>query len=440
MQGKVMDSPRVMVPERRTRTIVWLWGGFGALVVVVAVALLLVTSAIDRKRQDMEVFLDKLLLERRARIHVRIVPDGKPLSGNAWEEYSLAEEQAAGFVPEKALMDLLNTGVDSPEVRDILAKGEAALDHLHRGAQRSNGQYPYKWEQEDGSDGSIMTTRQNLALLAAAKSRLLLEQGQAREAAGVLVDLLTYTGDTGRNATLFSAVVGQTVYIRYALEQVRRLVYSDKLDREGRARLAADLEALDRDFPAIGSAFVSETLSRGMTVRKHGGIPPSTWTAAATAAARTPLWRRARTSLANGFWARGLWADAVVEVGGYMRRIEALDKATFGVSQKEWSRINAEANASTNPMTAALFPNPLVTSYSVQHRTILARLRLLRSASMFRATGEVLELDDPLGGKLLHKNENGKLKIWSVGVDGKDDGGNDEKDLVLEVSPSRFRN
>jgi hypothetical protein len=66
----------------------------------------------------------------------------------------------------------------------------------------------------------------------------------------------------------------------------------------------------------------------------------------------------------------------------------------------------------------------------------LARLRLLRSAAAYRATGGVLELVDPLGGKLLHKNENGKLKLWSVGTDGKDDGGAGS-DIVIEVPVSR---
>jgi hypothetical protein len=415
-----------MLKNRGKRTVVWIWGGFSALLVFIVVVLVVVTSSMERKWRDMETFLDKVRLERITRTHVRIVAGGKPLPGNAWDEYSLAEEKATRFIREKALTDFLDTGADSPQLRNILARGEGALDHLHRGAQRSNGQYPYRWNVDDG-DIPLISRRQGLALFATTKARVFREQGRVREAAGVLVDVLTYTGDSGRNASLISAAIALNTYPR-TLDETQLVIDSGKLDREGMAQLAADLEALDRDFPRIGPAFVSEALSSGLVVRKHGGMPPLF--------PPKTLWNRAGVKLANGFWARGLWADAVMEVGGYMQRIEALDNAPFAVSLTEASRINAEAKASTNPMTRALFP--LVTGYATQQRAILARLRLLRSAATYRATGQVPELDDPLGGKLFHKQENGKLKLWSVGSDGKNDGGvKDENltDIVLEVTP-----
>jgi hypothetical protein len=58
---------------------------------------------------------------------------------------------------------------------------------------------------------------------------------------------------------------------------------------------------------------------------------------------------------------------------------------------------------------------------------------------MYRANGDVLGLDDPFGGKLLVSKGESRLKIWSVGSDGVDDGGVGEwtpgkgKDIVLEV-------
>ena len=244
------------------------------------------------------------------------------------------------------------------------------------------------------------------------------------------MDLLTYAEDSGRNGSLISAAIGISNQSR-ALAEVQRLIASDKLDREGMARLAADLEALDHDFPAIGPAFVNEALSIGMTVRKYGGLPPDWFPARPKT-----VWRRATASLGNGFLTRGMWADAVMEEEGYMRRIEASDKAEFLVAEKEFARINAEAKATTNPMTSAIFPR--VTSYATQHRLNLALLRLSRTAATYRATEQVLELDDPLGTKLLHKKENGKLKFWSVGIDGRDAGGTGgTDDIVLEVPTSR---
>jgi hypothetical protein len=411
--------------ERRNRTIAWIWGGLGVLLVVIVMVLLVVHSSIAGKWQAMEASLSTLILERKARTHVRIVPDGKPLPGNAWDEYSLAEEKAAVFASEKLLTDLLDGAAKRRELRAIVEKSDEVLAHLHRGAQRSNGQYPYKWEQADTMEVPLMVGKTTVAMLGVEKAKVLREEGRPAEAADVLVDVLTYAGDSGRNATLISAEISLSMY-HSTLEEVRLLIESDKLDRKGLTRLAKQLEALDRDFPTIGAAHVSQALRSAVEVRKHGGIPPSR-------AGRTP-WRLASTRLANGFWYRGVWADAVVEVNGYVRRIEALDDASFRVSQKESSRINKEAEASTHPLTPYVFP-PL-TRFSAWHRGLLARLRLLRSAAAYRATGEVLKLVDPLGGKLLHKKENGKLKTWSVGTDGKDDGGAGS-DIVIEVPVSR---
>jgi hypothetical protein len=76
-----------------------------------------------------------------------------------------------------------------------------------------------------------------------------------------------------------------------------------------------------------------------------------------------------------------------------------------------------------------------------------AQLRVLRVAARYRATGEVLDLEDPLGTRLQTARAPGRLKVWSVGKDGKSDGGDTggsptwlpvagkptPRDIVLEV-------
>jgi hypothetical protein len=68
-----------------------------------------------------------------------------------------------------------------------------------------------------------------------------------------------------------------------------------------------------------------------------------------------------------------------------------------------------------------------------------AQLRLLRLAAHRKATGEVLALDDPFGTTLRHAVTPAGLKAWSVGEDGRDDGGAGDwegragPDIVLEV-------
>jgi len=73
-------------------------------------------------------------------------------------------------------------------------------------------------------------------------------------------------------------------------------------------------------------------------------------------------------------------------------------------------------------------------------RTILARIRLLMTACSFLSNGHIPELIDPFGSKLLSSTVDGRLKAWSVGPNGIDDGGvgswkgEEPLDLVLECS------
>lgn len=64
---------------------------------------------------------------------------------------------------------------------------------------------------------------------------------------------------------------------------------------------------------------------------------------------------------------------------------------------------------------------------------------MLRGLASHRATGEIPAHDDPYGDKIRTSIEGNRLKLWSVGGDGIDNGGDGEwrgwrgKDIVLEV-------
>jgi hypothetical protein len=399
------------------------------LILFLLVAFIAIIDSNDRKWERMETLLDKLLAETRSRTHVRVVPEGQAaIPGNAWDEYSAAEQQAVLLVSQKAVTDFLNTGwkVYPVEVRNILAQGENAIAHLHSGAQRSSGQYPYRWDRPEPPDG-FLSSHESLTLLAATKARVLLEQGHAREAAGVLIDLLTYAGDSARNSTILPALVGVLVYHRGTFNEVDYLLNSGKLDREGMAQFAESLEALDRDFPSMGQALVNDIMGVGLAIRRGEELPELSYNVGT-------IRGRVNSVFANSLFARGMWADAVTEVEGYMRRMEATEKMHFVVAEAELSRINTEERAATNPMTSALLPK--VSSYLELQRSTQTQLRLLRAGASYRVSGSVPNLDDPFGAKLLHKEENGKMKIWSVGTDGRNADGTGD-DIVVEVPISK---
>jgi hypothetical protein len=88
--------------------------------------------------------------------------------------------------------------------------------------------------------------------------------------------------------------------------------------------------------------------------------------------------------------------------------------------------------------------SPSFESATSSHRETLAHLRILRTALAYLLGGPIPELDDPFGGKLSARMEEGRLRIWSIGRDGEDDGGRGsrrtrDQDIVMEVRDGRFR-
>jgi hypothetical protein len=74
--------------------------------------------------------------------------------------------------------------------------------------------------------------------------------------------------------------------------------------------------------------------------------------------------------------------------------------------------------------------NPIIRHWSILKGNLglvelerKAQIRLLRMAARYRATGEILDLEDPFGGRMLHSEAEAWTKFWSVGDDGRDDGG-----------------
>ena len=143
------------------------------------------------------------------------------------------------------------------------------------------------------------------------------------------------------------------------------------------------------------------------------------------------LWR-------YGFSERLAAADAFDVSLGAMRRLAEFDGKSWAEAKKLGDELDKECQASHNPIVAIAIPGLASSSRTSRERK--AQLRLLRTAVHYRGTGEVLGLDDPFGAKLLHAEKDGKLKIWSVGSDGTDDGGSGElkpkagKDIVLEIA------
>jgi hypothetical protein len=369
----------------------------------------------------------KLKLEATTRKVTRQVLRGKPIPGNAWEEYNIALNAswpaAAGTGTIFYQFASGQPGVDRDLVKQMVAQQMPLLDHLRLGAQRADGQYPYKWETEDEIP-SLLRTRQ-LSNLAVAQARILTDSGKPQEAADLLLDVIVFGKDLTTNGPLLSNLIGVAVY-QIALEQIRHLLSSGKLTQAQLVDLAGRLEIADREFPAPSSTVANTTLSLGMNVFRGS-----------TAGMDGGLGQRLR----DGGWRYAMFPqttllDAFEENDAFVERIKKVDQSNFAAAQKELSAVAIEAVASSNAMVRDTVPG-MVRSIQA-HLEALAKLRLVRAETLFRATGRMPTIADPFGASLLSKEEAGGLKIWSIGYDGINDNGvgdweRGQPDIVSEI-------
>jgi hypothetical protein len=417
------------VKDRGTRTILLVLAATVLAAAAIVGLFLVMTSMGEQEWADMEESVKRLVAEAKGRKYTRTVPYGETLAGSSWDEYRRAPGGSLGW-ETAALADFLNNvkGADRLAVEKVVRDRQNTFDLLHLGAHRSDGQYPYNWDDPQIDIPSLAGSRV-VALLSASKARFLIEQGAVQEAADLLVDLSVFAADIGRDGVLLSQLVSLEIN-NITFREGRTLLLSNDLSSKDAAEFARRLEILDRDFPPLGPTFVNEALSFGNALMSSAD-PPSLRNAYA----------RVRTmGVQRGLSNRVVSASAHKEMEGFLRHAQKLDGEPYAKARRVAARIDADVAASANSLIKQSAPH--VASMITRHRQSLARLRLLRVAAIYRATGKVSELDDPLGDKLRHSTDTVTMKFWSVGIDGTDHGGKGDwdspavpgtTDIVIEI-------
>jgi hypothetical protein len=365
--------------------------------------------AIERRWAEMDRTIQSLFDEARALEAPRPLLRGDPLPEDAWDSYREALRHR-----------------DDPK---------AALEHLRRGARCGFGASPYDGAAPDASLHSweIKEAWDDLARLAVTRAEWLQKEGRTGEAVDVLLDVCQLGRDLVQQASPAAVLRGEQVH-RMALAGIRDLVVQKNLPKEALVRLGHSLRILDESFHSKGSNLLTaagllgrairndqlERLRSGFSESPSPPLPVRTWRCA---------------------WSLRLEkANSVAFIARWMRRLAAGESESWPTSQEECERIRQEAEA-----VGRKGQYPILEFIGFQRlrpffdaRSLRAKLRLLRVATHFLATGETLELDDPFGKKLRHSFAGNSLRVWSLGMDGIDNGGEggweDGNDCVLQVS------
>jgi hypothetical protein len=255
---------------------------------------------------------------------------------------------------------------------------------------------------------------------------LLFEDGRYREASELLLDLAQVAGDVARNLTFSDLSIG-TGFQELAINELPAIALSGRLGTAELANVERQLRLLDASFPRLSDTLLNASLVSGHRYLQaagfgdlyasmgHGG--------AGTFGARLRAWR-------SLFSERLIMTDAFLVELDRAERAGASESKPWVEAQRICKEIDGEIRNSNNPLLATWSES--LADRQMHLRRQRTRLRMLVVGTHYLATGEVLQLEDPFGGTLLHDVKKGTLKLWSVGPEGVDHGGK-HPDIVMEL-------
>jgi hypothetical protein len=366
--------------------------------VLAASGALWIGSVAARRKGEMERRVAGLIAEARARDPVRPVLYGDAVPGNAWDDYDRAlvlVHGATDAFPDVDRFLARDPAVDRDRVDKALFSHGKAMDALKSGAHRAQGAYPSTWESGSEVRRPVLTQSRFLVMFAAAWARHLVETGKTREAVRLLLDAVQFSHDLSHNG--FDFGYSSECY-RIPLEELRHLVVKETLSREELAELEQGLERADAFFPSLAVCAKNAVLVQGVELLKNPAqrafnpdIPPG------------KSWR-------YGFSDQIIQADALEWWCRAVDQADVDDRGSWAEALEARAALDREIRAGQNPLLRFV---PRHSMDALWAREIRAQIRLVRAAAGTR------DLEDPFGARLIRS----ETRIWSVGPDGADDGG-----------------
>ncbi len=402
----------------------WKASGFLALGLLLAwgVAASAIHVVAERRWTAMKEDWQALIEELRTHGQSRAVLRGEPIDGNAWDDYAVALSEVRGLyeLESQAAARYLKEAPQSNRrlVEHVLARHPSLIDSLRRAALRRRVDLTLDWK-----EGALTLPNRYgsavVAPLAVCSSRFLAEEGRAGEAARLLVETCRFAAD-----------VDHVEDLELPLDELREMVRTGALQGEDLARLDRELELLDKEYPRRGRRASLELAALGAQFLRTGHSV-TVQLVGLHADPEEALWR-------YGFSGHLMKAEAFATIGGAVRQLKDADERPWAESRDLLRKLGAQLATHPNPIIQTA-PEEVLAS-DLEHRGHRAQLRLLRMAAHYRSTGEVLDLDDPFGGKLVRNLANDTLKAWSIGPEGLDHGGigsfhfdPEVRDILVEV-------
>lgn len=411
----------------------WKWVAVAVLVLGGLLGLLFwgVEAAASRRWAAMSAKVAVLEAEIRSWPSAREPLWGAGEPGSAWEDYHAAGTLASAFPRDlhEALQLWLNRSgkEDSAKVKAALLQATGPLELLTRGVRRSELPLHFNSPLRHGVVPACSRTY-DLDLLLSGSLRAALESGDREGACERLRTLSQFFIDIAETGSSFCARNGLDGLRRGAAE-VEEWLKSGQAEPTDLRTLSADLQKLESRIPGIlarGLSLLQIELGSLATPKDYYQFP-----------VQPLVWRYAfswRLMVADAYQA--IEEEIQSGSGVYLDPPESTG-CVVNIHSHQLLKDNHRGGARGMRRSAA---------------ELSARLRMLQVAANWQAEGNLLDLEDPFGGRLRVQSSSKGLKVWSVGWDQLDNGGTGSLslrdrlweigkglDLVLEVPVLKAR-
>lgn len=383
-------------PKRRSPAWKIFLGSATMLLVLAGSAALWIRSAAERKYAALQ--------ERLRAMDVQaLAPDPTPrpdkVPGNAWDDYAVALAEASKVLPADRL--LVVAPPQEPDIAFIqaaLAAHGASVDRILTGSRRASCLPP--------GEAALPALWQWMSAvrLAIHKARFLRDEGNPAASVEILLALCQFGRDLSESGLAVAAGFPYPA-LEIPFEELSTLLASGSLLPGVIAEIDSRLEGLENAFPRpdkLRMHHVRLVAETNAYLRNSGIV------------GEIASWR-------FGFSPRLLTVSAFERWEQWFVRSCAADRLPWPQAQALIGEIRAEIDRTPFSSTGTDLPSVFLMDGS-HARAALAHLRILRTAARYRRTGQILELQDPFGDKLCRRDLGDRLMIWSVGVDGVDQG------------------
>ncbi|HVE39450.1 MAG TPA: hypothetical protein VNM14_06140 [Planctomycetota bacterium] len=296
----------------------------------------------------------------------------------------------------------------------VLADAQDFLDRLHEGARRCAAtpeDFPPGWRGE--WDETTLRFVLNCCVLRARRWK---QMGRAWEAAETTMDALQlgrFWAASGKGDNRRDALYA----LDRPLEDLRDLLSQEAFSGDQLLRIDRELEPLDAAW-RLPSAYLEATLARWAEGLESRNLEESGILSDAPYRWRYLLPGHLMKAEAFEFYDRHIQHIIASESKSYLEMASAIDQ------------LDRQERETKNPL---VLDGQIISGVEWTVLERKAQLRLLRIAARYRATGEILPLKDPFGEQFRRRKAENRTTFWSPGRDGRDDGGDPAKDLVIEV-------